>query len=100
LHVQRDDVRRHTIGTTEAGVAPGLFTANLSGQGPAAAQVNVSVRIGSIDGGVTYAGPQRTYAGLDQVNATLPGTLKGRGQLVVTATVNGQATDMGQLLFQ
>jgi uncharacterized protein (TIGR03437 family) len=127
-----------------APTAPGLFTANLSGQGPAAAQVtngqtysntsecssagnctlvpidtasrpylilygtgirgaaqvNVGVRIGNIDAGVTYAGPQGTYAGLDQVNATLPGTLKGRGQLVVTVTVNGQATNMGQLLFQ
>jgi uncharacterized protein (TIGR03437 family) len=40
------------------------------------------------------------YAGLDQVNAALPSTLQGRGQLVVTITVNGQATKMGQLLFQ
>jgi phospholipase C len=123
--------------------APGLYTANLSGQGPAAAQVtdgqaysntalcgsagnctlvpidpasrpylilyttgirgavqaNVSVRIGNIDAGVTYAGPQGTYAGLDQVNVTLPAGLKGRGQLVVTVTANGQATNMAQLLF-
>ena len=126
-----------------APTAPGLYTANLSGQGPAAAQVtngqvysntaqcnsagnctllpidiasrpylilygtgirgapqaNVSVKIGNIDAGVTYAGPQGTYAGLDQVNVTLPAALKGRGQLVVTVTVNGQATNMGQLLF-
>jgi len=40
------------------------------------------------------------YAGLDQVNVTLPSTLKGRGQLIVTVTVNGQATNMAQLLFQ
>jgi phospholipase C len=126
-----------------APTAPGLYTANLSGQGPAAAQVtngqaysntaqcssagnctlvpidlasrpylilyatgirgaaqaSVSVRIGNIDAGVTYAGPQGTYAGLDQVNVTLPTGLKGRGQLVVTVTVNGQATNMAQLLF-
>ena len=124
--------------------APGLFTANLTGQGPAAAQVtngqnysntsqcsaaanctlapidiasrpylilyatgiraapqaNVSVKIGNIDAPVTYAGAQGAYAGLDQVNVALPGALKGRGQLVVTVTVNGQATNMGQLLFQ
>lgn len=128
---------------TIAPLAPGLYTANLSGQGPAAAQVtngqvysdtaqctsagnctlvpidlasrpylilyatgirgatqaNVSVRIGNLDAGVTYAGPQGTYAGLDQVNVTLPAGLKGRGQLVVTVTVNGQATNMAQLLF-
>jgi uncharacterized protein (TIGR03437 family) len=127
-----------------APTAPGLYTANLTGQGPAAAQVtdgqtysntaqcssagnctlvpidltsrpylilygtgirgavqaNVSVKIGNIDAAVTFAGAQGAYAGLDQVNATLPSTLKGRGQLVVTVTANGQATNMGQLLFQ
>jgi hypothetical protein len=34
------------------------------------------------------------------MNAALPTTLKGRGRLVVTVTVNGQATNMAQLLFQ
>jgi uncharacterized protein (TIGR03437 family) len=65
-----------------------------------AAQANVSVKIGNIDAPVTYAGAQGTYAGLDQVNVALPGTLKGRGQQVVTVTVNGQATNMAQLAFQ
>jgi uncharacterized protein (TIGR03437 family) len=123
--------------------APGLFTANQTGQGPVAAQVtagqtyintaqctspvctlvpinvatqpylilygtgirgaslaNVSVKIGNINAPVTYAGAQGGFAGLDQVNASLPSSLQGRGQLVVTVTVNGQATNMGQLLFQ
>jgi uncharacterized protein (TIGR03437 family) len=124
--------------------APGLYTANMTGQGPAAAQVtdgqtytntsqcnsagnctlipinvtsqpylvlygtgirgaaqaNVSVMIGNINAPVTYAGTQGTYAGLDQVNVALPSTLKGHGQQVVTVTVNGQATNMAQLLFQ
>jgi uncharacterized protein (TIGR03437 family) len=127
-----------------ASTAPGLYTANVTGQGPAAAQVtngviysstsqcasagncslipinvalrpylvlygtgirgaaqaNVSVRIGNIDAPLIYAGAQGEYAGLDQVNASLPSTLKGRGQLVVTLTVNGQAANMAQLLFQ
>jgi len=43
---------------------------------------------------------QGVYAGLDQVNVTLPATLKGRGQLIVTVTANGQATNMAQLKFQ
>ncbi len=126
-------------------VAPGLYTATATGQGPAAAQVlngqtltntfqcsgagsctplpialngvqqylilygtgirgasqsNIAVTIGNVDAPVTYAGPQGTLAGLDQVNAALPASLKGRGQLVVTITVNGQATNMGQLAFQ
>jgi uncharacterized protein (TIGR03437 family) len=127
-----------------APTAPGIYTSNLSGQGPVAAQVtdgqtysntsqcsaagtctllpidvasrpylilyatgirgaaqaNVSVKIGNIDAPVTYAGPQGAYAGLDQVNVTLPNTLKGRGQLVVTVAANGQTANMGQLLFQ
>jgi len=130
--------------TVISSTAPGLYTANQTGQGPVAAQVtagqtysnttqcnssgsctlvpinvttqpylilygtgirgatqaNVSVKIGNINAPVTYAGAQGGYAGLDQVNATLPNMLQGRGQLVVTVTVNGQATNMGQLLFQ
>lgn len=65
-----------------------------------ATQANVSVKIGNLDAPVAFAGAQGGYAGLDQVNVTLPAGLKGRGQLVVTVTVNGQATNMGQLLFQ
>jgi uncharacterized protein (TIGR03437 family) len=123
--------------------APGLYTANLSGQGPAAAQVtdgktytntftctagactltpidvtahpylvlygtgirgaalaNVAVRIGHTDLAATYAGAQGADPGLDQVNVSLPAALKGSGQLVVVVTVNGQATNMAQLLFQ
>lgn len=53
-----------------------------------------------MDAPVLYAGAQGTYAGLDQVNAALPAGLKGRGQLVVIVSVNGQATNMGQLTFR
>ena len=70
------------------------------GRGFAAALANVSVKIGNIDAPVAYAGAQGFFPGLDQVNVALPATLKGRGQLVVTVTVNGQASNMGQLLFQ
>ena len=129
-------------GTAAIGaVAPGLYTANSTGQGPAAAQVTnggtyfntsqctaggactmmpinltatpylilygtgirggaVSVKIGNLGSQVLYAGAQGTYPGLDQVNVTLPDALKGRGQQVVTVTVNGQATNMAQLTFQ
>jgi uncharacterized protein (TIGR03437 family) len=124
--------------------APGLYTANLSGQGPAAAQVTdgrtyadtftcnsagacvlnpidvatqpylvlygtgirgaapgtVTVRIGDVDIAPAFAGAQGADPGLDQVNIALPSTLKGRGQLVVTVTANGQASNMAQLLFQ
>jgi uncharacterized protein (TIGR03437 family) len=134
-------------GTVQIGAtAPGLYTANFSGQGPAVAQItngqtysntfqcsaagactmipidagaspqpylilygtgvrgaasgSVTVKIGNVDVPVAFAGAQGTYAGLDQVNVALPSALKGRGQLVVTVSVNGQATNMGQLTFQ
>ena len=126
-------------------ISPGLYTANMQGVGPAAAQVvnskgvysdtflcdaankcslvpidvtatpylvlygtgiraagqaGVTVRIGNLDLPAAYAGPQGSSSGLDQVNVALPASLKGRGQLVITVTANGQAANMGELLFQ
>jgi uncharacterized protein (TIGR03437 family) len=134
-----------STGTAVIGqIAPGLYTATQTGQGPAAAQVtngqtysntfqcsssgnctlipinvttqpylilygtgirgaaqaNVAVKIGNINAPVSFAGAQGSFAGLDQVNVALPSSLQGKGQLVVTVTVNGQATNMGQLAFQ
>jgi len=133
--------------------APGLFAANQTGQGPAAAELirvhpdgsedlsftfscdssgqncanvpiaftnpadqlvlvlygtgirgaaksSVTATIGNLTLPVDYAGPQPTFAGLDQVNVTLPSTLAARGQLVLVVTVNGQATNMVQVAFQ
>jgi uncharacterized protein (TIGR03437 family) len=65
-----------------------------------AAQSNVSVKIGNVNAPVTFAGPQGQYAGLDQVNVSLPASLQGRGQLVITITVNGLTTNMGEVAFQ
>ncbi len=142
-------------GTAVVGAsAPGLFTANQTGQGPAAAQVirvhadgsqdfsltfscdssgqncaNVPIafsntsdqlvlvlygtgirgassmaaviaNIGNLNLPVAFAGAQPTLAGLDQVNVSLPVSLHGRGQVVVTVTVDGQATNMVQVAFQ
>jgi uncharacterized protein (TIGR03437 family) len=132
-------------------IAPGLFTANQTGQGPAAAEVyythpdgsstvgftfqcdasgncanlpisfgtdslllvlygtgirgassmsNVTVNIANLNLPVSFAGAQPTIAGLDQVNVALPASLKGRGQVVLTVTVDGQASNMVQLAFQ
>ena len=117
-------------------IAPGLFTTNSAGFGPAAAQTltagvyanisgpidvssgvtylllygtgirhassiaKVRVKIGNYDLLAQYAGPQNQFAGLDQVNVLLPASLAGRGRLVVTVTVDGQATNMTQLTFK
>jgi uncharacterized protein (TIGR03437 family) len=125
--------------------APGLYTANATGQGPAAAQVvrgnqtslafqcdaagqnctpapidlsgntqvflvlygtglrgrsslsSVSANIGPVTGTVTYAGPQGSFVGLDQVNVLVPNSLAGSGRLVLTVTVDGQTTNQVQI---
>lgn len=117
-------------------VAPGLFSANASGQGVAAAvtlqgqnaslifscgaaplsctavpvivnqtvlelygtgirghQTPVTCTIGGISAPVSFAGAQGQFAGLDQVNVTLPASLAGQGQVNIVLTVDGQATN-------
>ncbi|HLY16607.1 MAG TPA: alkaline phosphatase family protein [Bryobacteraceae bacterium] len=88
--------------TVPISVAAGSTYLLLYGTGirHAGSQANVHVTIGNIDAPVQYAGAQNQYSGLDQVNAQLPPALAGRGQLPVTITVDGQATNMGQIAFQ
>ncbi len=49
----------------------------------------VSVTLGGIALNVTYAGPQGTYPGLDQVNVALDHSLAGQGQLTLQLTADG-----------
>ena len=118
-------------------VAPGLFSADASGQGVAAAvavqgqnaalifscgpgpvactglPVNlnqtvlelygtgirghsasgVTCTVGGVTVPVTYAGAQPSYAGLDQVNISLPNTLANQGLLNIALTVDGQTSN-------
>ncbi len=53
----------------------------------------VGVSIGGTDGTVSYAGPQAEFPGLDQVNALLPRSLRGRGEVQVVLTVDGKAAN-------
>jgi len=43
----------------------------------------------------SYFGPQGRFAGLDQVNALLPASLAGSGQVNVSITVDGQTSNVG-----
>jgi uncharacterized protein (TIGR03437 family) len=135
-----------------AHIAPALFTAENTGNGPAAAQVlyvnpdgsqtieptvqcgpdgqnctlvpialapqsgqvflmlygtgirnhtgPVTASIADMDAPVTYAGAQGQYAGLDQVNLSVPPDLAGRGRTLVTLLVDGQSANVVQVLFQ
>ena len=50
---------------------------------------NVRATIGGVDAPVAFAGAQGEFAGLDQVNLQLPVSLRGRGDVSVTLTVDG-----------
>ncbi|MEP7273086.1 MAG: DUF5666 domain-containing protein, partial [Acidobacteriota bacterium] len=54
---------------------------------------SVSAKVGGVDAQVTYAGPQGTFVGLDQVNLLLARSLIGRGEVDVSLLVNGKAAN-------
>ncbi|MGH9840106.1 MAG: hypothetical protein ACREEM_15085 [Blastocatellia bacterium] len=51
---------------------------------------NVGVKIGGVSTDALFAGPQGSFAGLDQINALLPRSLAGRGELDVAVMVDGK----------
>jgi len=60
----------------------------------------VTCKIGSSTLPVAYAGPQTVFVGLDQVNVTLPKSLRGGGPLTVLLTVDGQTANAVSLTFK
>jgi uncharacterized protein (TIGR03437 family) len=50
---------------------------------------NVAVRIGGIEVTPLYVGAQGSFVGQDQINLPLPRSLAGRGEVLVTMTVDG-----------
>jgi uncharacterized protein (TIGR03437 family) len=113
-----------TTTETVAAVAPALFTADASGSGTAAAipilvngvpqylslygtgirnrssLAGVTCTIGGLSVPVLYAGPQPSFAGLDQVNVQLPPSIRGAGAKDVVLTVDGQAANTVQVSIQ
>lgn len=61
---------------------------------------DVTATIGGVTAPVSYAGPQGTYPGLDQVNVGLPLSLHGAGVVDVVLTVNGQTSNTVQIGVQ
>lgn len=57
------------------------------------AQGSVTCTIGGTNAPVIGAAAQGQFAGLDQVNVQLPGSLAGAGTVNVVFTVNGQAAN-------
>ena len=61
---------------------------------------NVAATIGPMNATVTFAGAQGSFTGLDQVNVPIPSALRGKGQQVVTLTVDGQTANMVQIAIK
>jgi uncharacterized protein (TIGR03437 family) len=57
----------------------------------------VSVQIGDVTLPVQYAGPQGAFIGLDQINILLPASLRGKGLVNVTLTIEGKTTNLVQI---
>jgi uncharacterized protein (TIGR03437 family) len=60
----------------------------------------VNVKIGGTDVETFYAGPQGSLDGLDQINARLPRTLAGRGDVDVVVTVDGRTANAVKVNFR
>jgi uncharacterized protein (TIGR03437 family) len=57
------------------------------------------VRIGGIEAEALYAGAQGGFVGLDQVNALVPRSLAGRGEVDVTVIVDGRTSNPVRVRF-
>ncbi len=82
------------------GLASDQVTLELFGTGIRGHTVGVTCKIGATTVPVAYAGPQETYVGLDQVNVTLPQSLRGAGSMTLVLTVDGQAANSVNVTFQ
>jgi uncharacterized protein (TIGR03437 family) len=74
-----------------------LFGTGIRGR---SAPAGVTCKIGSTTLPVAYAGPQTVFVGLDQVNVTLPKSLRGAGTQTVLLTVDGQTANAVSLTFK
>lgn len=54
---------------------------------------NVRASVGGVSTPVAFAGAQGEFAGLDQVNLQIPKSLRGRGDVSITVTVDGQTSN-------
>jgi uncharacterized protein (TIGR03437 family) len=72
---------------------------SLYGTGIRGAASPVTCMVGGVAAPVTYAGPQGGFAGLDQVNISIPPALRGRGEVDVVVTAGGKTSNAVRLAF-
>ena len=71
-----------------------LYGSGIRGASSTAA---VRVTIGATYLPVEYAGPQAQFPGLDQINVKLPGSLRGQGEVDLTLSVDGIASNTARI---
>jgi uncharacterized protein (TIGR03437 family) len=81
------------LSCTAVPVAVNQTILELFGTGIRGDPAGVSCTIGGIAAQVLYAGAQPQYAGLDQVNVSVPAELANQGQVSIVLTVDGQASN-------
>ena len=64
-----------------------LFSTGLNGAS------DVSATIGGLTAAVDYAGPQGTWAGLEQINVKIPAALAGKGKVEIVVTAGGKRSN-------
>jgi uncharacterized protein (TIGR03437 family) len=69
-------------------------------RGHSAASNSVTVTAGGVSLPVSYAGAQPQYPGLDQIDALLPQSLAGKGDMVIQVTVDGEMANTGHVTIQ
>lgn len=60
----------------------------------------VAVKIGTVDHGADYAGPQGDFVGLDQLNVKLSRNLIGAGEVPIVLIIDGRAANQLTIRFQ
>lgn len=74
-----------------------LFGTGLRGRSE---PLNASVNIGGMTLPVEFVGAQSEFSGLDQINIRLPQTLKGKGEVDVIVTIDGQILNTVRARFK
>jgi uncharacterized protein (TIGR03437 family) len=64
------------------------------------ALTGISVSIGGVAGEVSFAGPQGSLVGLDQVNVRVPPSLTGRGEVDLVLTADGVNSNTVRVNFR
>jgi uncharacterized protein (TIGR03437 family) len=65
-----------------------------------AAQSQIVLRAGNTTLPLAYAGAQGSYPGFDQINVTLPVSLRGSGEVTITTTAAGKTANSVKLTIQ